>query len=236
MFGKDTALDAPAGASAPSVGLLRGFLRNRSAVLISVGYTFHAWELLAMWSWTPAFLTAVLASAGDNTTTTGWGIALAATFHLMGLGASGAAGWMSDRLGRTAVILGMATISALCSFIFGWMIAAPLALVVAVGIVYSFTAIGDSAVFSTAFTELVDPEILGASLAVRSLAGFGAGAVASWVFGIVLDLTNRAGAPGQLMTWGWSFSALGLGGLVSIAATARLRALPESERMAEGSR
>jgi MFS family permease len=201
-----------------------------------VGYPFHAWELLAMWSWTPAFLTAVLATRGEPTETAGFGIALAAAFHLMGLGASGAAGWLSDRWGRTAVILGMATISALCSFIFGWMIAAPLALVIVVGIVYSFTAIGDSAVFSTAFTELVDPEILGTSFAFRSLAGFGAGAVASWVFGIVLDLTNPAGAPGRLMEWGWSFSALGFGGLVAVAATAWLRSLPESERMANGSR
>jgi MFS family permease len=31
-------------------------LKNRPAMLLIWGYTFHNWELLGMWSWTPAFL------------------------------------------------------------------------------------------------------------------------------------------------------------------------------------
>jgi MFS family permease len=229
--------DIPAAQRNPSsAGIVRGFLMNRSALLITVGYSFHAWELLGMWVWTPAFLTAVLASRPADAEVSGLGVGLSALFHLMGLVASGAAGWLSDRWGRTAVIIAMLVVSGTCSFGFGWMIAAPLSLVLAVGIIYSFSAIGDSAVFSTGFTELVDHRILGVSFAVRSVAGFGAGGVASWLFGVVLDWANKGTVTEQLDIWGWSFSALGAGAVVAILATVWLRALPESRRMAEGRR
>src|SRR3546814_5221588 len=55
-------------------------------------------------------------------------------------------GQLSDRLGRRAVLLAMAAASMACSFVFGWLVAAPIAIVAAVGAVYFFTAIGDSAV------------------------------------------------------------------------------------------
>ncbi|MBI3826263.1 MAG: hypothetical protein HY294_09725 [Candidatus Rokubacteria bacterium] len=66
---------------------------------------------------------------------------------------------------------------------------------------------------STAFTEAVSPAYLGAGLALRSLLGFGAGAVAPLVFGRVLDLTNEAGTTPT--HWGWAFVTLGLGGVLA---------------------
>ncbi|HEV2053947.1 MAG TPA: hypothetical protein VGV06_02100 [Methylomirabilota bacterium] len=89
----------------------------------------------------------------------------------------------------------MMLVSSACSFSFGWMLAAPLLLIVAIGSRYGLSALGDSSVYSTGITETVRPERLGSALAVRSLLGFGAGAVAPLVFG-----------------WGWAFSVLGVGG------------------------
>jgi MFS family permease len=124
-------------------------------------------------------------------------------------------GLLSDRFGRRAVLIAMAGTSALCSLVFGWTIAWPLWLVVTLGAVYSFTAIGDSSVLSTATTESVPPSHLGATLALRSMVGFGAGAMAPLAFGAVLDATNAMDtAPTQ---WGWAFMALGLGGLIATA-------------------
>jgi MFS family permease len=221
----------------PPVRLVEGFFRNRAAMLIMAGYTFHSWEVLGMWGWTPAFLAAALTFGGwERVGATGLGAGLSASFHLMGLLASFSGGWLSDRWGRTAVILAMLALSGTCSFTFGWTIGAPLALIIAIGIVYAFSAIGDSPVFSTGFTELVDARILGASFGLRSLAGFGAGALASWVFGRVLDLANPGAAPGQQAVWGWSFATLGVGAVLGIVCTAWLRALPESARMADGRR
>ncbi len=217
--------------------LKKDFFGNRPALLITAGYTFHSWEVLGMWAWMPALVTAALASKGrDVVIATGLGANLSAMFHLMGLVATSAGGWLSDRWGRTAVIIGMLVVSGACSFTVGWLLPTPLLLLLAVGLIYAFSAIGDSPVFSTGFTEVVDARILGSALAVRSLAGYGAGALASLAFGLVLDLTNPAGIGPRYQVWGWAFSVLGLGALLGVVATIWLRALPESRKLAGGRR
>jgi MFS family permease len=189
-------------------------LRNARAMRLMVGYVFHSWELLGMWAWTPAFIAAALAVAGlTGTTAVARGAYITAAFHVMGLFASTTMGRLSDRLGRRDVLLGVAAVSTVCSFVFGWLIGWPAAVIFAVGAIYGFTALGDSPVLSTAFTEAVSPAYLGSALALRSLLGFGAGAIAPFVFGAVLDATNPPG--GQPTTWGWAFMALGVGGLVA---------------------
>jgi MFS family permease len=85
------------------------------------------------------------------------------------------------------VILVMATVSAACSLTFGWLIGTSLALVVGVGLLYGFAALRDSAIYSTAITEVVAPAYRGSALALRSLLGYGAGAVAPLIFGATLD-------------------------------------------------
>ena len=40
--------------------------RNKPAMLSIWGYTFHAWELLGLWAWLPAFLTAALIAQGSS--------------------------------------------------------------------------------------------------------------------------------------------------------------------------
>jgi MFS family permease len=189
-------------------------LRNRPAVRLILGYTFHSWELLGMWTWTPAFVaTAVAASGTAGSRAVEVGAYLSAAFHLIGLVAASSMGRLSDRLGRRVVLVSVAATSTLCSFVFGWLIGWPMAVVFLVGALYAFTALGDSPVLSTAVTETVTPAYLGSALAIRSLLGFGAGAIAPLAFGAVLNVTNPPGlAPA---TWGWAFVTLGLGGLVA---------------------
>jgi MFS family permease len=210
------------------------FLRNPGAILLTLAYTFHSWELLGMWAWTPAFLSASLVLQGqDLTRATGGGARLTALFHLTGFLASLSAGYLSDRYGRTAVIIGMLVVSTTCSFLFGWLVAAPFWLLLLVGLVYGFSAVGDSSVLSVGITEVVAPQVLGSVLAVRSLLGFGAGALAQYAFGVVLDATNT-GRP--YATWGWAYGLLGLGALGGLVSTIWLRARPESIRLAGGRR
>lgn len=229
---------APGTGVAPDgLSLGRELSGNRAAQLMIAGYTFHSWELLGMWAWTPAFMAAVLGNHGlDVDRSAGLGANLAALYHVMGMVASGVGGWLSDRWGRTGVILLMMTVSTACSFTFGWLLTAPLHLVVLVGLLYGFSALGDSPVYSAGITEAVGPRHLGGVLAVRSLLGFGAGAVAPLVFGLVLDLTKgRPPSIGEGM-WGWAFAVLGIGGLLGILSMVWLRALPESRRLAGGKR
>lgn len=197
-------------------------LRNRNALLLIGGYTAHSWELFGMWAWTPAFLAAVLAFGGTGALTAAeFGAYLAAGLHLMGLASSWSMGAMSDRFGRRAVLIAMAGTSAACSFVFGWTIAWPIWLVMALGAVYGFTTIGDSSVLSTAITESVPPSLLGTTLALRSALGFGAGALAPLTFGAVLDATNVPGTTPA--TWGWAFVTLGIAGLLATACALALR-------------
>ena len=208
---------------------------NRPAQLMIWGYVFHSWELLGMWAWTPAFVAAALAVHGTSAAqAAGFGASLSALFHVMGIVASAVGGTLSDRWGRTAVIAGMMLVSSACSFTFGWMLGGPLLLLVLVGSLYGFSALGDSSVYSTGITETVKPERLGAALAIRSLLGFGAGAISPLVFGRVLDVYGGQSAPAA--GWGWAFGVLGAGGVLGLLSMLWLRTLPESRRLAGGKR
>ncbi len=197
-------------------------LRNPQAVRLTLGYTAHSWELLGMWAWTPAFLAASFAVSGSAALkAVQLGAYLSASFHLMGLLASSTMGRLSDLLGRRTVLLALAAISTVCAFTIGWLIASPVVLVASIGAIFGFTALGDSPVLSVALTEAVRPAYLGAALGVRSLLGFGAGAIAPLVFGAILDATNPAGA--SPTTWGWAFVVLGVGGLIAAICAYGLR-------------
>jgi MFS family permease len=198
-------------------------LRNRPAMLVIAGYTFHSWELLGMWAWTPTFLAACFVAAGSELTRgAGLGAYMTSLFHVTGMLAALLAGVFADRFGRTPVIFVMATVSAICSLVFGWMLGASLVLIVAVGLLYGFAALGDSPIYSTAITEVVAPAYRGAALALRSLLGYGAGAVAPLLFGAILDWYGgrTAGA------WGWAFLSLGIAGVGAVVSVVLLHWTP----------
>jgi MFS family permease len=94
-------------------------------------------------------------------------------------------------------------------------------IVASLAVAYNFTALGESPVLSAALTEVVGAACLGTVLGARSLAGFGAGAIAPWVFGLVLDASNAATRVPDV--WGWAFSVLGIGGVVATISAWRLR-------------
>jgi MFS family permease len=190
-------------------------LRNKPAILLIMGYVFHNWELWGMWTWTPAFLAACLAVSGSEALrVAGVGANIVALFHFMGFLASLSMGSLSDRLGRAFMILLLGSISTACSFTMGWVIGFPLALVIGIGMIYGFSAIADSPILSAGLTERVEPSYRGAAFALRSFLGFSAGAISPLTFGAILDWTNpMSSETGTYLTWGWSYSVLGLGGL-----------------------
>ncbi|MGD2270297.1 MAG: MFS transporter [Desulfobacterales bacterium] len=194
---------------------LKKMFRNRPAMLLIGGYASHCWELLGMWAWTPVFLSTYLTLSGlEAMKAAGMGSHITASFHFIGLLASFTMGMVSDRLGRAQVILMLSTISACCSFVFGWAIQWPLIIVIGLGLIYAFSSLGDSPVLSAGLTEAVDTSYMGAAFGLRSLLGFGLGALSPMIFGVVLDWSNL-GASGTVRysTWGWAFSVFGFGGL-----------------------
>lgn len=212
-------------------------VRNKPAMLSIWGYTFHAWELLGLWAWLPAFLAAAaLAGGSGGAQAASLGATLAALTYLAAVIGSVLGGSLSDRLGRTAVSLLMAVASLACSFSFGWMIGAPMVVLVAVAVFYNVTGVGDSSIHSTTLTELTDPRYLGAAYSLRSVLGFGAGAISPWVFGLVLDWGRAGGSLPDHVVWGLAWSTLGLGGLLGPVAVWRLRRMPEAMKLAGGRR
>jgi MFS family permease len=193
-------------------------LRNKQAILYVAGYAFHSWELLGMWAWTPAFLFACLTTSGaEGFRAAGGGSYIVGLFHLMGMSASLSMGILSDRLGRALVILLLAGISAACSFLMGWLVGLPIIIIIVVGMVYAFSALGDSPILSAGLTESVEASYLGAAFALRSFLGFSAGAISPLAFGAVLDWANRTNLEtGVYESWGWAYSLLGFGGLGAV--------------------
>jgi MFS family permease len=211
--------------------------RNRPAMRMIWAYVFHSWELLGMWAWLPAFLAISAAAGGDVTAqAVGLGALLSAITYISSMAGSIAGGSLSDRWGRTAVILAMSCASLACSFTFGWMLSWPLWLLVVVAVIYNVTAIGDSSVYSTAITELVPPRSIGAAYSIRSVLGFGAGAVSPWTFGLVFDWARGAPLQSEAWAWGLAWTSLGIGALLGPLMTMQLRRMPDAKHMAGGKR
>jgi len=198
-------------------------VRNRASRLLIMGYTGHSWEVVGMWAWIPAFLAAGFALKGAGAAgATVSGAYLAGSLHLVGAIAAFTIGRLSDRTGRRPLLVALGAAGAGVSFVIGWLIHAPSVILVPLALAYAFVTLGDSPVLTAAISEVVRPGYLGAVLAWRGLAGFGAGAVAPLALGLVLDAATRASA-GPALSWGVGFAALGLGGLAATLCALALR-------------
>jgi MFS family permease len=207
---------------APDMRIWRQLRANRSARNLLLGYTSHNWELIGMWTWAPALIATSFVISGEGTLRASQSSAYIITaLHLVGAFAAYSMGRLSDRIGRRTVLIWAAAIATGFSFGIGWLVVFTPYLIAALVILYSFFALGDSPVLSTAMAERVEPGALGAMLAARSLAGFISGAVAPLVFGGVVDLLHAAQAS-ESIVWGAAFATLGLGGLLAVWFAARL--------------
>jgi MFS family permease len=104
----------------------------------------------------------------------------------------------------------MATASGLLSLAFGWLGGLGWGLLVAIGCAYGLLTAADSAIYSTAVTEVAPPDELGSAQAAQAFIGFMATAVAPVAAGFVLDLGGGFGG------------AFALAGLASLAGAAVL--------------
>lgn len=188
----------------------RDTLKDRPAMAGNWAYAAHCWELMALWTWLPTYLAAAASSHGLASKS---GVAFAAGAHLVSVMGSLIGGAASDRFGVVKVMMVATCTSLIFSLSFGWMWSVPFALIACVGAIYNMCAIADSSVYSSALAEVVPPTRLGAAYSVRSVMGFGAGAISPWVFGMTLDWGQaNLGLPVQ--SWGLAWSTVAVGALL----------------------
>ncbi|NNE96194.1 MAG: MFS transporter [Acidimicrobiales bacterium] len=192
------------------IGQIGIILRNPTFRLASLGYFGHMWELYAMWAWMAAFYTDVLASGR---------LASLVAFAVIAMGAAGSvyAGLVSDRRSRAEAAALALRWSGSIALVIGFLVDAPDGLVVALGLVWGFWVVADSAQFSTIVTETCPPSYVGTAVTMQLAAGF-----VLTVFTIFLVPVVRDAAG-----WGWAFVMLAPGPLVGVWAMRALREASE---------
>jgi MFS family permease len=193
---------------------------NRGVRLASLGYFGHMWELYGMWIWIPVMIRASLATQGGNPQ-----LAELGSFLVIGSGAIGCvvAGLIADRVGRTAVTSWAMAISGTCCLVIGLLYGGNPILLLLVATIWGATVVADSAQFSSCVTELGDPQYIGTALTIQMCIGF-------LLTTISIELIPK------IENWRYAFMILAPGPFLGVLAMLRLRALPESIKIAHGKR
>jgi MFS family permease len=159
--------------------------RNRGVRLASLGYFGHMWELYAMWTWFGVFLADVLAQAGMASPRP---MASLGTFAAVGAGAAGCAfgGVLGDRWGRARTNALAMALSGSCALVIGWS-GWPAWAVVALGILWGFWVVADSAQFSTMVTEYGEQSYVGTAVTLQLAIGFSLTVLTIWLVPLVRD-------------------------------------------------
>ena len=119
------------------------------------------------------------------------------------------------------------TISGSCAVLIGFVFNGPTSLFVIIALVWGFTAVADSAQFSTAVSELSQGDFVGSSLAFQMAVGFAITVLAIFLVPVIVDVFG---------SWRWSFLILLPGPVIGVIAMIKLRAHPDSIKLAGGLR
>jgi MFS family permease len=188
-------------------------MAHRPTRLAIGGYLGHMWELYSVWALVGLYFHDfhLARGAAPHVATT---LASLTTFAVIAVGAPGSilAGAWADRMGRENVAIVSLVVSGACALAVGWMVAAPLALVVALAMIWGFAVVADSAQFSALVTEVAPQHAVGTALTLQTSLGFGLTALSIW---FTVQVATTLG-------WGPAFSLLALGPAFGVLAMRRL--------------
>jgi MFS family permease len=175
------------------------------------GYAVHCFELFGSRSWIVAFLVfaQALAPAGAGAALSP--VAVAAIANLLSPVSSVLGNETAMRVGRERLIWRVMLVSGLVTCVLGFAASLPWPVLALLAWAHMCLIMGDSSALTAGVVARSDERIRGATMAVHSMLGFGAGFIAPLVFGAVLDL---AGGNARPAAWGFAFASLGVGGAV----------------------
>jgi len=208
----------------------RPVLASREVRPYILGYAVHCWELFGSRSWLVAFVVFAqgLQVAGGAASLAWSAVTIAAVANLFGPAASIYGNELAMRHGRERLIWKAMLASGALTCALGFVSFLPLYALAVLIMLHMCLIMGDSSALTAGVVTRANERIRGATMAVHSMLGFGAGFVAPLVFGVVLDL---AGGKANPSAWGFAFATLGAGAILMagvIRARARTDAGPES--------
>lgn len=197
-------------ARAESLLDFRPVLRAREVRAYILGYTVHCWELFGSRSWLVAFCFFAQANQPG-----GWiwsPVAIAAIANLFGPPASVVGNELALRYGRGRLISVVMVASGVLTCLIGFTNALPGYAIAGIAMLHMALVMGDSSALTAGMVMHSAPEARGATMAVHSTLGFGAGFLAPLAFGAILDAAGGNASP---TAWGAAFLCLGAGALVA---------------------
>jgi MFS family permease len=193
----------------------RPVLRNRPAMAYILGYAAHIWEMFGFRTWIVAFLGfALAADAGGGETARFAGLSptqIATLLLLLGMPASVSGNELAVRFGRRRVLGAVMLASGALACALGPLSQSAAPVLLAACTLYGVLMMMDSAGLTAGTVGAAEPARRGATMALHSLLGFGAGVIGPAVSGIALD---AFGGPGAAAGWTAAFVVLGVGGLM----------------------
>jgi MFS family permease len=199
---------------APATAMLdfRPVLKAREAWPYIGGYAVHCWELFGSRSWLVAFC---VFAQGAQPQAGSWAwspVAVAAAANLFGPPASILGNELALRFGRGRLIAAAMAVSGVVTGLLGFCSPLPWAAIAGLAMLHMALVMGDSSALTAGMVRTAPPAVRGATMAVHSMLGFGAGFISPLVFGAVLDL---AGGNGHALAWGAAYATLGAGAVVA---------------------